>query len=225
MDEDLIALLDEALEAIGPEPSAAPARPAARQVGRSSTGSTAQGLAAAGRRRRSRSPARSTTPAAGRGAAPRKIFIPIGPDSAERLRDRRRDARAGARRATTARPCCAATPTGCGTSSSWATSPAVDRELATYARLADELRMPSTSGTPRLRGDAGADRRRSGGGGALAEEARRAGERAEQPLAAQYYGIQLIPIRSLQGRADELLPGRPRAGRALPRHPGLAHAR
>ena len=40
----------------------------------------------------------------------------------------------------------------------------------------------------------------------LAEEARRAGERAEQPLAAQYYGIQLTQIRSLQGRAAELLP-------------------
>jgi class 3 adenylate cyclase len=40
----------------------------------------------------------------------------------------------------------------------------------------------------------------------LAHEARRAGNRAEQPIAEQYYGIQMIQIRSMQGRAGELLP-------------------
>jgi class 3 adenylate cyclase len=40
----------------------------------------------------------------------------------------------------------------------------------------------------------------------LANEARRAGERAEQPVAEQFYGIQMTQIRSLQGRAGELLP-------------------
>jgi class 3 adenylate cyclase len=39
-----------------------------------------------------------------------------------------------------------------------------------------------------------------------AEQSRREGERAEQPLAQQYYGIQLVQIRSLQGRAGELIP-------------------
>jgi class 3 adenylate cyclase len=83
----------------------------------------------------------------------------------------------------------------------------VDRELAIYARLAEELRMPEHSWhTIAMRGMRAtldgnleeADR--------LAEESRRAGERAEQPVASQYYGIQLTQLRSLQGRAAELLP-------------------
>ncbi|HEU4980402.1 MAG TPA: AAA family ATPase, partial [Solirubrobacterales bacterium] len=85
--------------------------------------------------------------------------------------------------------------------------PAVDRELAAYSRLANELRMPEhTWHTYALRGmrvlldgDIGEAER-------LAEEARCAGERAEQPLASQYYGIQMIQIRSMQGRSAELLP-------------------
>jgi class 3 adenylate cyclase len=40
----------------------------------------------------------------------------------------------------------------------------------------------------------------------LANEARRAGQRAEQPVSEQFYGIQMTQIRSLQGRAGELLP-------------------
>jgi class 3 adenylate cyclase len=40
----------------------------------------------------------------------------------------------------------------------------------------------------------------------LAQESRRAGARAEQPLAEQYYGIQMTQIRSMQGRAAELIP-------------------
>jgi class 3 adenylate cyclase len=84
---------------------------------------------------------------------------------------------------------------------------AVDRELATYARLADELRMPEHSWlTIALRGmrtllDGDID-----GAERLANEARRAGQRAEQPVADQFYGIQMTQIRSLQGRAGELLP-------------------
>jgi class 3 adenylate cyclase len=84
---------------------------------------------------------------------------------------------------------------------------AADRELASYAKLADELRMPEHSwltfalrGTRALLdGDIEEAER-------LAEEARRAGERAEQPVASQTYGIQMTQIRSLQGRAGELLP-------------------
>jgi class 3 adenylate cyclase len=83
----------------------------------------------------------------------------------------------------------------------------VDRELATYAQLAEELRMPEHSWlTVALRGmrtllDGDID-----GAERLANEARRAGQRAEQPVAEQFYGIQMTQIRSLQGRAGELLP-------------------
>ncbi len=52
----------------------------------------------------------------------------------------------------------------------------------------------------------------------FAEQSRREGERAEQPLAQQYYGIQLIQIRSLQGRAGELLP---RVRELAERFPGI----
>ena len=85
--------------------------------------------------------------------------------------------------------------------------PAVDRELELYARLADELRMPEhTWHTFALRGmrallDGDMEEAER-----LAQEARRAGDRAEQALAQQYYGIQMIQIRSMQGRAGELLP-------------------
>ncbi len=84
---------------------------------------------------------------------------------------------------------------------------AVDGELEAYDRLARELRMPHHSWhVPAFRamralidGDLrGAER--------LAKEARRAGKRAEQPLAEQTYAIQLISLRRLQGRSEELLP-------------------
>ena len=84
---------------------------------------------------------------------------------------------------------------------------AVDRELSTYARLAEELRMPEHSWlTIALRGmrtllDGDID-----GAERLATEARHAGQRAEQPVAEQFYGIQMTQIRSMQGRAGELLP-------------------
>ena len=85
--------------------------------------------------------------------------------------------------------------------------PAVDRELSTYARLAEELRMPQhTWQTFALRAmraiiDGELDEAEE-----LAGEARRRGERAEQPLASQYYGVQLVLLRRFQGRSDELLP-------------------
>jgi class 3 adenylate cyclase/tetratricopeptide (TPR) repeat protein len=84
---------------------------------------------------------------------------------------------------------------------------AVDRELAAYARLADELRMPEHSWlTIALRGmrsllDGDIEEAER-----LANDARRAGQRAEQPVSEQFYGIQMTQIRSLQGRAGELLP-------------------
>jgi class 3 adenylate cyclase len=84
---------------------------------------------------------------------------------------------------------------------------AVDRELATYSRLAEELRMPQhtwhtiavRANRALLDGDVETAER-------LAEQARREGERAEQPIATQTYGIQMTQIRSMQGRAAELLP-------------------
>jgi class 3 adenylate cyclase/tetratricopeptide (TPR) repeat protein len=84
---------------------------------------------------------------------------------------------------------------------------AADRELATYARLADELRMPEHSWhviairamRAYLDGDIEGSER-------LVVQARDAGERAEQSVASQTYGIQMIQIRSLQGRAGELVP-------------------
>jgi eukaryotic-like serine/threonine-protein kinase len=82
-----------------------------------------------------------------------------------------------------------------------------DRELEAYARLADELRMPEhTWHTFALRAtraliDGDLERAES-----LANESRRAGERAEQPLSQQFFGIQMTQIRTLQGRAAELLP-------------------
>jgi class 3 adenylate cyclase len=82
----------------------------------------------------------------------------------------------------------------------------VDRELGEYARLAQDLRMPqhiwhisALRGTrTMIDGDLEEAER-------LAEESRRLGERAEQPLAFQYYGIQLTQIRRFQGRTGELL--------------------
>src|SRR3954470_4300224 len=84
---------------------------------------------------------------------------------------------------------------------------AVDLELTAYAKVAEELRMPEhTWHTYALRGmrillDGKIEEAER-----LAEQARRAGERAEQAIAQQYYGIQMTQIRSMQGRAAELLP-------------------
>ena len=82
-----------------------------------------------------------------------------------------------------------------------------DRELASYARLAEQLRMPEhswhVSALQATRALIDGDLERAE---RLAQEARRAGDRAEQPIAQQYYGIQMTQIRTLQGRAAELLP-------------------
>jgi class 3 adenylate cyclase/tetratricopeptide (TPR) repeat protein len=82
-----------------------------------------------------------------------------------------------------------------------------DRELAAYARMADQLRMPEHSWhvfalrCTRALLDGNIEEAEQ-----LAEQARHAGERAEQPVSQQYYGIELTQIRSLQGRAGELVP-------------------
>ncbi len=84
---------------------------------------------------------------------------------------------------------------------------ALDRELLAYEKCAEELRMPHHLWhVPALRAmramiDGDLERAER-----LAEEARDSGERAEQQLAAQFYGIQLLQLRRLQGRTDELIP-------------------
>jgi len=84
---------------------------------------------------------------------------------------------------------------------------AADREMELYIRLAEELRMPEHTWyiaamrgmRALLDGDVEEAER-------LAAEGRRAGNRAEQAIAEQWYGIQMIQIRSMQGRSGELLP-------------------
>ena len=207
LDEKLLALLDESLEWIGPERTA---RRAALLSAKSAemywvdndlTESTRLVDEAIEIAREVDAPASLAA------ALQRKIFIPAGPNAPrERLRladeilelgeatgNREAVLRAHGYRL-------------------WqflelADMEAVDRELSVYARLADELRMPEHSWlTIALRGmrtllDGDID-----GAERLAGEARRAGQRAEQPVAEQFYGIQMTQIRSLQGRAGELLP-------------------
>ncbi|MGZ5358204.1 MAG: protein kinase domain-containing protein [Solirubrobacterales bacterium] len=207
VDEDLLALLDEALEAIGPERTARraallSAKSAELYWADSDIAESAALVDEAIEIARENDVPRTLT-----AALHRKIFIPFGPDSVyERMRiademlelgqatgDRESVLRGHAFRL-------------------WGLLElgdlaGVDAELAIYSRLADELRMPEhTWHTFALRGmrtlmdgDVAAAER-------WAEEARRAGDRAEQPLASQYHGIQLTQIRSLQGRAGELLP-------------------
>ena len=102
--------------------------------------------------------------------------------------------------------------------------PAVDRELSTYARLAEELRMPQhiwqTFALRAMRAMIDGELEEAE---ELAGEARRRGERAEQPLATQYYGVQLVLLRRFQGRSDELLPAVRELAEQLPGDPGLAH--
>lgn len=207
LDEQLLALLDEALDRIGPERTA---RRAALLSAKSAEIYWADNDLTESARlvneaiEIAREVDAPTTLAA---ALHRKIFIPTGPHAAhERLAiademvalgescgDREAVLRGHAYRL-------------------WASLElgdvaAVDRELALYARLADELRMPEhTWHTYALRGmrvllDGEIDEAER-----LAEQARRAGDRAEQPLSQQYYGIQMTQIRSMQGRAAELLP-------------------
>jgi class 3 adenylate cyclase len=207
LDEQLLALLDEALDTIGPERTA---RRAALLSAKSAelywvdndvTESERLVDEAIEIAREIDSP--STLAA----AMQRKVFIPAGPD-APRIRlaiademvelgegsgDREAVVRGHAYRL-------------------WSLLelgdvPEVDRELEIYARLADELRMQEhTWHTFAMRGmrallDGDIDEAER-----LAQEARHAGDRAEQQLAQQYYGIQMIQIRSMQGRAGELLP-------------------
>jgi eukaryotic-like serine/threonine-protein kinase len=207
LDESLLALLDEALDRIGPERTA---RRAALLSAKSAEMYWVDNDVAESERlvdeaieiaREIDSP--STLAA----ALQRKIFIPAGPDAprvrlaiademvklGERCGDREAAVRGHAYRL-------------------WSLLElgdiaAADREIGTYVRLADELRMPEhTWFTAALRGmrallDGDIEEAER-----LAQEGRRAGLRAEQAISEQWYGIQMIQIRSMQGRAGELLP-------------------
>ena len=207
LDQQLLVLLDEALERIGPERTA---RRAALLSAKSaelywvdndlveSTRLVDEAIEIA---------REVDAPASLAAALQRKIFIPTGPNAPrERLAiaeellelgsaagDREAVLRGHAYRL--------------WSSLELGDVAAVDRDLTAYARLAEELRMPEhTWHTYALRGmrvllDGKVDEAER-----LAEQARRAGDRAEQPLARQYYGIQMTQIRSMQGRAAELLP-------------------
>ncbi len=207
LDEKLLVLLDEALERIGPERTA---RRAALLSAKSAeiywvdndlTESTELVNEAIEIAREVEAPASLAA------ALQRKIFIPTGPNAArERLAiaeeilelgaatgDREAVLRGHAYRL-------------------WSylelgDVAAVDRELTAYARLAEELRMPEhTWHTYALRGMRVLLDGKIEEAERLAEQARREGDRAEQALAQQYYGIQMTQIRSMQGRAAELLP-------------------
>ncbi len=207
LDEQLLTLLDEALERIGPERSA---RRAALLSAKSAELYWVNNDVSESERLVDEAieiAREIDSPPTLAAALQRKIFIPSGPEaSRERLAlademvelgeacgDREAVVRGHAYRL-------------------WSylelgDIPAVDRELELYARLADELRMPEhTWHTFALRGmrallDGDIEEAER-----LAQEARRAGDRAEQPLAQQYFGIQMIQVRSMQGRAGELLP-------------------
>ncbi|HEY3191249.1 MAG TPA: AAA family ATPase, partial [Solirubrobacterales bacterium] len=207
LDEKLLALLDEALERIGPERSA---RRAALLSAKSAEMYWVDNDLAESTRLVDEAIeiAREVdAPASLAAALQRKIFIPSGP-GASRERLRLADEMLELGEATGNREAVLrAHGYRLWQFLELADTAAVDRELATYARLADELRMPEHSWlTIALRGmrallDGDID-----GAERLANQARRAGERAEQPVAEQFYGIQMTQIRSLQGRAGELLP-------------------
>ncbi|MGH2991025.1 MAG: adenylate/guanylate cyclase domain-containing protein, partial [Solirubrobacterales bacterium] len=82
-----------------------------------------------------------------------------------------------------------------------------DRELDAYARLAGELRQPQHLWhVPLIRGMRATMAGRFDEAERLAEEARRGGERAQEPLSAQFYALQLSVIRRHRGRVEESIP-------------------
>src|SRR3954447_2093539 len=207
LDDKLLTLLDEALDRIGPERTA---RRAALLSAKSAEMYWVDNDISESSRlvneaiEIAREVDAPTTLAA---ALHRKIFIPTGPNAArERLAIAEEMLELG-----TARGDREAVLRG-HAYRAWSylelgDVPAVDLELTAYAKVAEELRMPEhTWHTYALRGmrillDGKIEEAER-----LAEQARRAGERAEQAIAQQYYGIQMTQIRSMQGRAAELLP-------------------
>ncbi len=82
-----------------------------------------------------------------------------------------------------------------------------DREIETYARAAEELRQPQHLWhVPLLRGMRAAMDGDFREAERLAEEARQGAERAQEPLGEQLYALQLAVLRRHQGRMEESIP-------------------
>jgi class 3 adenylate cyclase len=205
-DERLVELIDEALEAVGTEPSAARASLLSAKA-QELYWQDAQGLSRPLVDEAIAMARQVDAPQTLGAALHRQIFLPVGPDAArERLAIAEEMLELG-------RSCGDVEAEMRGHAYRLQNNlelgriDAVDRDLADYARLADELRMPihiwQTHALRAMRamidGDLETAERHM-------EESRRLGDRAEQPLAQQYYGIQLLQLRSLQGRVGELLP-------------------
>ena len=84
---------------------------------------------------------------------------------------------------------------------------AVDADLESYARLAAELRQPQHLWhVPLLRGMRAMIDGRFDAAEQFADEAREGGERAQEPLAQQFFAIQAALRYRLEGRLDEIAP-------------------
>ena len=85
---------------------------------------------------------------------------------------------------------------------------AVDRDLEVYARLATELRQPQHLWhVPLLRAMRAMIDGRFDVAERFGEEARIGGERAQEPIAQQFFTIQAALRYRLQGRTEEIAPG------------------
>jgi predicted ATPase/class 3 adenylate cyclase len=83
----------------------------------------------------------------------------------------------------------------------------VDRELEVYARLAAELRQPQfVWNVPLLRAMRALMEGRFDEAEALAGEALALGQRAEEPLSAQFYAVQMALLHTHRGTVEEMLP-------------------
>jgi class 3 adenylate cyclase len=83
----------------------------------------------------------------------------------------------------------------------------VDRELEIYARLAAELRQPQHLwNVPLLRGMRAMMEGRFEDAEALAGEALALGQRAQEPLSAQFYAVQMALLHTHRGTVEEMLP-------------------
>jgi eukaryotic-like serine/threonine-protein kinase len=206
VDQGLVELIDQALEAVGPEPTAARSALLSAKAQElywlDAQGQSASLTAEAIEIARKVGEARTLAT-----ALHRRYFIPMGPKDGENrlaLVDEMSELAEASSDREMAMRCHAyrlREYLEIGDIS------AVDRELAIYAQQAEALRMPQhiwhIDALRAMRALLDGDLAQAEN---LAERARERGERAEQPLASQYYGVQLNQIRSLQGRADELIP-------------------
>jgi eukaryotic-like serine/threonine-protein kinase len=84
----------------------------------------------------------------------------------------------------------------------------VDRELEIYTRLAEELRQPQHLwNVPLVRGMRALMQGRFDDTEALASEALAGGQRAQEPLAQQFYAVQMALLQTLRGTVEEMIPG------------------